>query len=407
MKRLLFRILLSLAALAGVALLALAGALAWASHQLGRTWDVPLPAVAAATAPEAVARGGALFRSECAGCHAGASGRAAGRLMDDLPPFLGTFHTANLTHHPTAGVGGHSDGQLARAIRNGVLPDGRRALVMPTYPELSDADLSAILGFLRSDDPLLAAAPAPQARPVPSAAGKLIMAFVVGAAPDRSAPVVAAPLRGPTAEYGEYLADKVLHCHACHTAGFAADKLEGPGAYAGGFELRDAQGRAFLTPNITPDPETGVGRWSRPELVRALRDGIRPDGSAIGPPMPRFRELGDDELTAIAAYLGSRPAVRHAVPRPAAEAARTGGQGAALFASRGCAACHGPGAPFREKLRAAAGRPLEEVADRILHAERYAPGTQMPTFAGAISPAEARALAEHVKAEVGARAAAE
>jgi mono/diheme cytochrome c family protein len=407
MKTLLSRILLSLAALLGVAVLGLAGALAWASHQIARTWDLPFPAVAAATAPAAVARGAALFRSECTGCHAGGSGRAAGRVLDDLPPFLGTIRAANLTRHPIAGVGSLTDGQLARAIRNGLLPDGHRALVMPAYPGLSDADLSAILGFLRSDDPLFAPDPAPQARPVPSAAGKLIVAFAVGAAPERSEPVVAAPLRGPTAEYGRYLADEVLHCHACHTAGFAADKLEGPGAYAGGFELRDAHGRPLLTPNITPDPDTGVGRWSRQDLVRALRDGVRPDGSAIGPPMPRFRELGDDELAAVATYLSTRPPVRHAVPRPAAEVARPGGQGAALFASRGCTACHGPGAPFQDRLRAAAGRSLEEVADRILHAERYAPGTQMPTFAGVLSPAEARALAGYVRAEVGARAAAE
>lgn len=407
MRKLLSRILLSLAALLGVAALGLAGALGWASYQITRTWDLPVPEVAAATAPAAVARGAALFRSECAGCHAGGTGRAAGRFMDDLPPFLGSFHSANLTRHPTAGVGGFSDGQLARVIRNGVLPDGQRVMVMPAYPGLSDGDLSAILGFLRSDDPLFAPEPAPQARPAPSVVGRLILAFVVGAAPRPSAPVVAAPLRGPTAEYGEYLADQVLHCHGCHTAGFAADKLQGHGAYAGGFELVGGQGRKILTPNITPDPETGVGRWSREQLVRALRDGIRADGSAIAPPMPRFRELGDDELTAIATYLRSRPAVRNAVPRPAAEAAPTDGQGAALFASRGCTACHGPGAPYQDKLRAAAGHSLEEVVDRILHAEKYASGSQMPTFAGVLSLAEARALAEHVKGEAGARASAE
>ena len=327
--------------------------------------------------------------------------------MDDLPPFLGSFHSANLTRHPTAGVGGFSDGQLARVIRNGVLPDGQRVMVMPAYPGLSDGDLSAILGFLRSDDPLFAPEPAPQARPAPSVVGRLILAFVVGAAPRPSAPVVAAPLRGPTAEYGEYLADQVLHCHGCHTAGFAADKLQGPGAYAGGFELVGGQGRKILTPNITPDPETGVGRWSREQLVRALRDGIRRGRQrhrAADAPLPRAGRRRADRHRHLPPQPSGRPERRSEAGgrgRPHGRPGRGPLRQPRLHRlPRPGRALPGQAARRRRPFARGGGRPDP-------HAEKYASGSQMPTFAGVLSLAEARALAEHVKGEAGARASAE
>ena len=65
-------------------------------------------------------------------------------------------------------------------------------------------------------------------------------------------------------------------------------------------------------PNITPDRDTGIGKWSEADIVVALRDGKRPDGSIIGPPMPIpvYRQLSDQDATAIAAYLLSVQPVR-------------------------------------------------------------------------------------------------
>lgn len=348
-----------------------------------------------------MARGATLFRTECQGCHAGKDGRATGRRMDDLPAFLGVIRSANLTAHPTAGVGGLSDEALARVIRNGVLPDGHRAIVMPAYPGLSDADLAAVLGFLRSGDAAFAPEAAPQARPAPSAVGRLILAFVAGVEPLRTPARVAAPPRGPTAEYGRYLAEEVYHCSGCHTAGFGADKRADPRAYAGGFRLADAAGQPLLTANVTPDPETGIGRWSEDDVVRALRDGLRPDGSGIRlMPELRLRLLGDDELHAIARYLATVPPVRNALPRPGAGVAAAASRedpGAALFERYGCVACHGPGKPYRDRLQKADGQPLEEVTARILHHERFDERSPMPVFGNLMDEATARQLAEHVK----------
>jgi hypothetical protein len=70
-----------------------------------------------------------------------------------------------------------------------------------------------------------------------------------------------------------------------------------------------------VVPNITPDPETGIGRWTDVQIATAIREGRRPDGSIIGPPMPiaLYRGLSDHDLTAIVTYLRTVPLKRNAV----------------------------------------------------------------------------------------------
>jgi cytochrome c553 len=70
-------------------------------------------------------------------------------------------------------------------------------------------------------------------------------------------------------------------------------------------------------PNITPDPETGIGKWTDAEIVVGLRDGKRPDGSIIGPPMPIavYRQMSDHDAEAIAVYLLSLKPTRNALAR--------------------------------------------------------------------------------------------
>ena len=83
---------------------------------------------------------------------------------------------------------------------------------------------------------------------------------------------------------------------------------------AGGRIIVDRDFRAVV-PNITPDPETGIGHWSDADIAVAIRDGRRPDGTLIGPPMPLgiYRGLSDNDLVAVVAYLRAVPPVHHAV----------------------------------------------------------------------------------------------
>jgi mono/diheme cytochrome c family protein len=106
---------------------------------------------------------------------------------------------------------------------------------------------------------------------------------------------------------GAYLAD-AADCLTCHT-----DSEHGGKPYAGGRALATPFG-TFYSPNITADPETGIGRWSEAAFLHALRDGTRPDGANLFPvfPYPSFTGITDEDARALRAYLFSLPAVRQA-----------------------------------------------------------------------------------------------
>jgi mono/diheme cytochrome c family protein len=105
---------------------------------------------------------------------------------------------------------------------------------------------------------------------------------------------------------GAYLAN-AADCVACHT-----DSEHGGRPYAGGRAIATPFG-TFYTPNITPDPDTGIGRWSEAQFLRALRDGVGPGGASFYPVFPytSFTKIVDDDARAIWAYLSSLPPVRH------------------------------------------------------------------------------------------------
>ncbi len=96
-------------------------------------------------------------------------------------------------------------------------------------------------------------------------------------------------------------------CVSCHT-----DKKAKGAAFAGGRGLKTPFG-TFYSPNITPDPETGIGTWSDDDFLRALRDGLSPDGEHYFPVFPytSYTKMGDDDARAIKAYLFSlKPVIR-------------------------------------------------------------------------------------------------
>src|SRR5262249_14095870 len=96
-------------------------------------------------------------------------------------------------------------------------------------------------------------------------------------------------------ERGAYLVITVAACGNCHTPRDTSGKPMVNMKLAGGFEFDDSPIGHVVVPNITPDPETGIGKWTEAEIVSALRNGKRPDGTIIGPPMPiRFYRLLSD-----------------------------------------------------------------------------------------------------------------
>lgn len=116
-------------------------------------------------------------------------------------------------------------------------------------------------------------------------------------------------------ERGRYLSQAIAACANCHTPQGPSGPLAGK-TLAGGTDYSGPGFKAYAA-NITPDRETGIGRWSDAQIISAIREGRRPDGSVIGPPMPvgMYRGISDRDVAAIVAYLRSVPAVKNKVPK--------------------------------------------------------------------------------------------
>jgi len=113
---------------------------------------------------------------------------------------------------------------------------------------------------------------------------------------------------------GEYIVRSVSPCAECHTPQADAPRVSAgqPVALRGGHVWALPLGRLYA-PNLTPDPETGIGRISDAALARVLRYGVRPDGR-VALPFMEFHDASDEDLVAIVSYLRTQPPVRHEVP---------------------------------------------------------------------------------------------
>jgi mono/diheme cytochrome c family protein len=128
----------------------------------------------------------------------------------------------------------------------------------------------------------------------------------------------------PATARGEYLA-KIMDCGGCHTPGALAGKPDFTARLAGssiGFRVPGVG--VLYPPNLTPDPATGLGRWTTEQIVRAVRHGERPDGRRLVPvmPWPTYSALTDADATALATYLKSLPPLPGRAPANTPEGTR-------------------------------------------------------------------------------------
>jgi mono/diheme cytochrome c family protein len=115
-------------------------------------------------------------------------------------------------------------------------------------------------------------------------------------------------------ERGAYLVNGIANCGNCHSPQQPDGTLVGP-ALSGGMTLLASHFTAY-PPNLTPDPETGLGRWTEEQIVTALREGHTPTGAVLRPPMPIpfYRGVSDRDAHAIAVYLRSLAPVNSEMP---------------------------------------------------------------------------------------------
>ena len=129
-------------------------------------------------------------------------------------------------------------------------------------------------------------------------------------------PVPPSPPASDVLGRGEYLVESIVGCGNCHDGRDDSGALVPGLEYAGNFVIAE-EGFTAYAPNITPDPETGIGNWTDAEVERAIRQGIAKDGHIMGPPMafPYYNGISTDDMAAIIAYIRSRPAVHREVPK--------------------------------------------------------------------------------------------
>jgi hypothetical protein len=118
-------------------------------------------------------------------------------------------------------------------------------------------------------------------------------------------------------ERGTYIVETIAACGNCHTPKDMDTALDIQSlAYAGSYVIKDP-GFVAYAPNITMDVETGIGSWTDEEIIVSIRDGLRPDGTILGPPMPSsfYRTMSDYDVRAIVAYMRTFKPVKNAVPK--------------------------------------------------------------------------------------------
>ncbi len=238
----------------------------------------------------------------CGNCHTpkGPQGdlpgmNLAGGMVFDAPIFRAV--APNITPDLETGIGRWTDAQIARAIREGKRPDNTTIgppMPIEFYRGISDADLAAMVAYLRSVPPVRNAVErSTYSIPLPDAYGPEISS-------------VPPPADNPIAR-GAYLAGPVGHCLECHTPKLADGRSDMSRAGMGGMEFPGPWG-VSVSRNITPHAN-GIGGWTEAEIVRAITQGVSPSGRQLMPPMgyAYYAKLTQQDLSDLVAYLRSLP----------------------------------------------------------------------------------------------------
>ncbi|HEX6186497.1 MAG TPA: c-type cytochrome [Pyrinomonadaceae bacterium] len=209
----------------------------------------------------------------------------------------------NITPDVETGAGSWTDEQLARAIREGIGHDGRRLFpVMPymNFRNMSDEDLASVITYIRSIEPVRNKLPKTQI-PEPAKA----------AVPPHEPIVtqVSGPVPYNQLARGQYMVT-LGNCVTCHTPMTPQGQPMMKMAFAGGFHLKGSWGDVYSA-NITPDP-TGISYYDEALFIRTMRTG-HVGARKLNYVMPTgyFKNMTDDDLKAIFAYLRTLRPVKH------------------------------------------------------------------------------------------------
>ena len=282
---------------------------------LGATWSLfgQRTALAPVAQPIATYSAATLERGRelaalgnCVTCHTSAQGKPNAGGLGIQTPF-GTVYSTNLTPDPQTGIGLWSQQAFNRAMREGISRDGHH--LYPAFPYTSftrttDEDLTALYGWLMSQEPVRQATP--ETKLAFPFSLRPLMAFwnalYLTPGPDAK-PAQTEVERSPAWLRGEYLVNGLGHCSACHTSRDALGGERSGLAYLSGATVD-----GWLAPALNARSPSPVA-WTETAFYDYLRNGHSAEhGSASGPMAPVIRQLAqvpDTDIAAMAHYLAS------------------------------------------------------------------------------------------------------
>jgi len=349
----------------------------------------------------------------CITCHTSEGGELfAGGLAFQTP--FGTIYSTNITPHRETGIGSWSEAQFARAVREGVRPDGEHlypAFPYTAYTKLSDDDVASIYAYLQTLKPV--DAPARQNEmgfPYNqrwALGGWKMLFFDEGRfEPDSS--------KSKEWNRGAYLVEGLGHCSACHSPRNLLGAEKSGSAMTGGeLTAMVANGaiRTWSTPNLT-DVSNGLQSWSLDDVADYLKHGRNSATETHGPMneviLSSTRHLTDADVRAMAVYLKELPGDRGSLGKAAS--AEVLKEGERLY-NLNCGTCHQPngmGDNAHDGGARLVGNPLVQATNpaALINVVLYGPqvtdlgekrGKDMPSFEDKLADEDIAAIASYLR----------
>lgn len=282
---------------------------------------VALPNVGAApdmkveATPERIARGEYLAKhvTVCIDCHSKRdwsrfSGPPAegtigmgGDIFDQKFGFSGTYYATNIT---AIGISSYTDGELFRVITTGVNKEGKAMFpVMPYkyYGQMDEEDIKSIIAYIRTLKPV--------PNDVPQSSSEFPMNFIINTIPQK-AHLAKRPEKTDIVNYGKYLTTSAA-CIDCHTKDDKGNLVAGA-EFGGGRAFPFPDGSILRSSNISPDPKTGIGSWTKEAFISifhvhsdsiTLHKTLHPGDFNSIMPWTMYGKMTDEDLASIFEYL--------------------------------------------------------------------------------------------------------
>lgn len=225
--------------------------------------------------------------------------------------FPGDFYASNLTPDNMLSW---TDGEILRAVTEGVSKDGRALFpVMPyqNFGKMDKEDIYSIIAYMRTLPSI--------SRETPESKATFPMNIIINTIPQK-ANFTTIPPKSDKVKYGQYVTN-AAGCYDCHTQTKKGKALPGM-EFAGGFEFHVATGGIVRSANITPDKSTGIGDWSMEYFVDRFKSysdsvytpaSVSPNHFNTWMPWTKYADMETEDLEAIYNYLMSLKAVNNNV----------------------------------------------------------------------------------------------